>query len=137
MAMPGEEEGGVPWVPPYVGHRGAVRALVVNTRKDGEGEIRQCKESDGNGDNDCHRLVNREKEYNEAGEKQEHRDVKECRDCLDRKTRSVDPGTEEQKRANSRAVLPVRVARDSEHLGISACPLLEQRGKQGRCDAKY
>jgi hypothetical protein len=68
----------VPYIPPDVGHWGAIWAVVCDARKDGQREVCKSKKSNGNGDNDGHRLVDREEEYHQANEKKEHGEVEEC-----------------------------------------------------------
>lgn len=41
-------------------------------RKNGEREVSYCEESDGNGQSDGYRLVDRNEEYDGASEKQEY-----------------------------------------------------------------
>jgi hypothetical protein len=72
-----EGEGNVAWIPQDVGHRCAVRASDVKTRKDAQHNVCQPKKSDRNIDGDGHLLVDRMKNYHKAGEKQVHGEMKE------------------------------------------------------------
>ena len=85
------------WIPQYVGHRGTIRGLDLKTRKNAQHKVCQPKKSDGNVDSDGHLLVDRMKNYHEAGEKQIYGEVKERRSYLDRKVHFVAFRAKEQK----------------------------------------
>ena len=57
-----EEEEGLPGIPTQAAQWGAIRAVVVDTRKDGENEVCQCKNGEDDRENDSDRFVDREKE---------------------------------------------------------------------------
>ena len=70
----------MPWIPQYLGYRGAKWALDINARKDGQRNIRQPRKSGGRIDGDGHLLVDH---YHESTERQVYGEVKECREYLD------------------------------------------------------
>jgi hypothetical protein len=57
------DEDRVPKVPTHSGKWGAIWATMVDARKDGQHEVYQSKDAEGDGEDDSDRFVNREKEY--------------------------------------------------------------------------
>src|ERR1700733_13024184 len=102
-------EGKVVWIPQDVGYRSAIRAPDVKAGEDAEHNVCQPEKSDRNIDGDGHLLVNRMKDYHEAGEKQVHGEMKECRSYLDQKAHFVEVCAEEQEPADACAM--IRLAR--------------------------
>jgi hypothetical protein len=66
---------GVPWIPQYVGHRGAIWASDVKTRNDSQGNVCQPKKSDGNVDGNGNLLVDCVKKYHKSTKKQVYGEV--------------------------------------------------------------
>ena len=84
---------------------------------------------------DGHLRVDRMKGYHEAAEKQTYGKVKEYRSYFDCKGHFVLLRAEEQKHANTCAV--VWFVRDVGRFDVPACPLLKQCRNQGGCEAKH
>jgi hypothetical protein len=70
-----EKEEGVAWIPQYVGHRGAIRALDVKTREDAQCSVCQPKESNGDINSNGNFFVDSMKNYHEATKKHVYREV--------------------------------------------------------------
>jgi hypothetical protein len=72
-----EGDDGMPWIPQYVGHRGAIWALDIEARKDAQCDVCQSAKSDGTIDSDGDIFMDRMENYYEAAEKQVYGDVQE------------------------------------------------------------
>jgi hypothetical protein len=70
-----EKKEDVAWIPQYVGHRGAIRALDIKTGKDAQCNVCQPKKSDSDINSDGHLLVDSMKNYHEATKKHVYGEV--------------------------------------------------------------